>query len=144
MWNTKKKAWWVQSGAELYRRRNLMFLRGSHEGFIQFPSTPPCWFNLFFGQTSQKGMSASLHSNWPSADLSRFSHSNANNQLKNHKVCTLQCFYFLFLQHERCSTWYAHQALIDFCSARWSNVVQLFQFDGIFALVPICCSFICS
>lgn len=54
-------------------RINMEFilLRGSPGGSIQFPSTAACWFNLFFfRQTSQKGISAFLHLNWPSADLS--------------------------------------------------------------------------
>lgn len=98
----QKKNVGVQSGPKLYRRWNFIFLRGSHEGFIQFPSTLPCWFNLFFRQTSQKGMSAFLHLNWPSADLSLSSLSNANNRLKatGFALCSAPIF---VLQYEHCS-----------------------------------------
>lgn len=97
-----KRHWGIQSGPKLYRRWNLIFLRGSHEGFIQFPSTPPCWFNLFFRQTSLKGISAFLHLNWPSADLSLSSPSNANNHLKATGFALRSAPTFV-LQHEHCS-----------------------------------------
>lgn len=46
----------------------FILLRGSPEGFIQFLSTPACWFKLFSRQTQSFFPHPFLHLRWPSAD----------------------------------------------------------------------------